>query len=173
MKKEKDTGPIEVVFGSAHTRMPSIKSAKIGDVIYPVTLINNKMSVVARLPVENIEIAYDYLVRELGNQCGALVPDGLDRFMYYHTPLNPHKHHQRPFNCCSETAATSSQGSTIKLRPIPSELIESLRFGSKKGKEIPLRLDKNGNVSVVSVSSNARRMSEETQAIFESLFIDN
>lgn len=102
IQKAKDEGPIKVVFGSIHSRMPSIASVKEGDVVFPVTMMNKHLYVMARLPVEHREAAYDYLVRELGNQCSALVPDGIDWELYYHTPLKPYLEHQRPFNCCSK-----------------------------------------------------------------------
>ena len=169
LKKANDTGPIQVVFGSIHTRMPSIASVKVEDIIYPVTVMNGNLYAVARLPVENKEAAYDYLVRELGNHCGALVPEGIDYKTYYNTPMLPHKKHQEPFNCCSEFAATSTSGSTIELRPIPQELLPELRFGSTKSKQKPLKLDKNGKLTPMSLSV-VRRMSDETWKIFEDLF---
>ena len=170
LERERDEGPITVIFGSIHTKMPSIKSVKVGDVIYPVTLVNNSLYVVGRLPVEQIETAYDYLVRELGNRCGALTPEGVDHEEYYNTPIQSHKCHQMPFNCCSETAAQSGHGSTIKLRPIPEDKIKELRFGPTKSKQKPLRLDKNGNPSIISVSSCVRKMSVETKMIFDAVF---
>jgi len=170
LKKEKDNGPVQVIFGSIHTKMPSIKSVKEGDVIYPVTVSDGTLCVAARLPVEKIEPAYEYLIRELGNRCSALIPEGMDWREYYTTPLKPHKCHQRPFNCCSETAAVGSHGSTIELRPIPKEKLPELLFGSTRSKQKPLLLDKNGSPKVVSLSSNVRKMSDETKALFDSLF---
>ena len=169
LEKAGDKGPISVIFGSIHTKMPSIKSVKVGDIIYPITLTDGTINVLARLPVEEIEVAYDYCVRELGNSFGSLTPEGKDWHDFYDTPPFPHKKHQEPFNCCSQLAATSQNGSTIKLRPMKKELMPVLRFG-RKGKEIPLRFDKNGGVAIVSVSSVVRRMSEETQKIFEEVF---
>ena len=115
--------PITVIFGSIHTKMPSIKSVKVGDVIYPVTLVNNSLYVAAKMPVEQIEVA-----------------------------------------------ALSEHGSTIKLRLIPSEKIKELRFGATKSKQKPLKIDKNGNPSILSVSSCIRKMSDETKIIFDSVF---
>lgn len=170
LTKEKDIGPITVVLGSAHTKMPSIKSITVGDTIYPVTVMNNEFYVVARLPVEKIEAAYQYLIRELGNQCGALLPDDMDRDLYHSTPKKPHKCHQSPFNCCSETAALSASGSFIRLRKIPKEATPMMMFGPTKNKQRALRLTPKGVPSIVSVSSVARRMSDETQSVFDSLF---
>lgn len=170
LSKAQDNGPITVIFGSKHTKMPSIKSVKVGDIIYPITIINGILYVVARLPVENIEVAYDYLVRELGNHCGALVPDGVDWKLYDNTPLLSHKKHQEPFNCCSELAATSTMGSTIELRPIPEEYLTELRFGSSKSREKGLNFNKDGKISILSISSTIRKMSDDTMKIFEALF---
>ena len=66
LKKAEDMGPIKVVFGSIHSRMPSIVSIKVGDVVFPVTLIKKKLYVMARLPVTHRERAFDYCMRELG-----------------------------------------------------------------------------------------------------------
>lgn len=176
LEKEKDNGPISVIFGSAHTKMPSIKSVKEGDVIYPVTVSGGTLCVLARLPVEKIEPAYEYLIREVGSLCGALVPDEKDwnwREFYKNAPVKPHKCHQRPFNCCSETAAVSAHGSSIELRPLPKEKLSQLMFGPTKAKQKPMMLDKNGSPKVISISSSVRKMSEETQEIFEAMFSEN
>lgn len=169
LEQEKDAGPISVVFGSAHSRMPTIKSIKAGDTVFPVTLIDKVFYVVARLPVESIEPAYQYLIRELGNRCGALTPSEMDQNEYYDTSIKPHQCHQKPFNCCSETAAQGLHGSSIELRPIPKELIADMRFGPTPSKQRSLSLDKNGCPLVTSLTST-RKMSPETLAVFESLF---
>ena len=74
LKKAGDVGPIRVVLGSIHTKMPSIAKVKVGDVIYPVTLENATLFVMARLPVEKVESAFDYLLRETGDRQAALIP---------------------------------------------------------------------------------------------------
>ncbi len=76
VKKSGDKGPLKVVYGSPHTVMPYITSVKVGDIIYPVTVQNGTLAVMARLPVERIEPAFEYTVRELGRRFSALVPEG-------------------------------------------------------------------------------------------------
>ena len=179
-KKDADNGPITVVFGSIHTKMPSIKSIKVGDVIYPVTIDHGDLCIVARLPVEKIEAAYQYCCRELGNWCEALVPeDGKENFTEeeqrcYSMPpngfLKPHKCHQVPFNCCSETAATGTHGSSIELRRIPKEKLPELLFGPTKAEQKPMMLDDNGEPKVISISSRIRWLSDETKEYFDSFF---
>ena len=72
LKKAKDIGPIQVVLGSVHTKMPSIAKVMTNDTIYPVTLDKGMLYVMARLPVEKVESAFDYLLRETGDRQAAL-----------------------------------------------------------------------------------------------------
>ena len=192
LQKAGDKGPIRVIYGSIHSRMPTIASVKIGDVVFPVTLAKKKLYVMARLPVTHKERAFDYCMRELGCQHGALVPDGIavkESDTFYYMPgksfncaeaipegvqiitqsEKPHLLHQQPFNCCSQWAAWGDEGSSIEPRLLPDEAIPILRFGYPKSKEKALRLDKNGNVLPMSLSAT-RRMSKETAKLFEKLF---
>ena len=213
MKKAEDTGPIRVVLGSIHSKMPSIESVKVGDIIYPVSVIKGTLCVLARLPVEKKEPAFDYLIRETGRRHAALIPSGVacwedsfrkDRFYYIihdrveipgepgkYRGVNmfecqedlppgyrivdatqeppPHLLHQESFNCCSKTAVSGTRGSTIEPRPIPRELLPELRFGWPKSKQKGLRFNAKGDVLTMCVAST-RRLSDETFAVFESLF---
>lgn len=200
LKKAGDSGPLSVIFGSHHTKMPSISSVRVGDVIYPVTLADGTLHVMAKLPVEKIEVAFDYLMRETGGVHSALVPDGFAIQHKYHAggtfyltntekyereedlpeetnvlileelEEKTHKFHQEPQTCCAALAASGTCGSIIKARPLPSEAIPELKFGPTRSKQKALRLDKNGIPTIVSLSGSVRRMSEETQRIFESVF---
>lgn len=77
LEKSGDTGPFCVVYGSQHTKMPSISSLNIGDIIYPVTIKNKTLCVMARLLIEKIEPAFDYIMRETGQRHSALIPKGI------------------------------------------------------------------------------------------------
>lgn len=204
LKKAKDSGPIQVVLGSIHTKMPSIAKVKVSDTIYPVTLENGTLYVMARLPVEKVESAFDYLLRETGDRQAALIPQDTayeciayrgddpsfltaDGSRYNHiedlpseiTRIEyladrkaiPHFCHQDPFNCCSETAASGAKGSSIELRPISKEKIPELLFGPTKAKQKPLKVNAKGELTTLSLSGFARKMSEETKEYFDTLFI--
>ena len=171
IQKAGDIGPIKVVFGSIHSRMPTIVSIREGDVVFPVTLIKKHLYVCAMLPVEHREEAYYYLVRELGNSCGALTPEGEDDLKYDITLLKPHLEHQKPFNCCSQWAVWGTHGSSIELRPMPDECLSQLRFGYPKNKEKGLQFDQSGGVLSMCLTST-RRMTPETLEIFQSLFAE-
>ena len=192
LKKSDDTGPIKVVFGSIHSRMPSIASIKAGDVVFPVSLLERHLYVMARLEVTHKERAFDYCVRELGAHYRSLIPEGVvvktsDTFFcakdtsyksLRSVPENltmiipvdkPHYKHQEPFNCCAEWAVWGENGSVIQPRLIPDEIVPLLRFGYPKSKEMPLRINSKGVVLAQSIAAT-RRLSEESAMIFEGLF---
>ncbi len=77
IEKHKDNGPFCVVYGSQHIKMPHISALEIGDIIYPVALKDNALCIMARLPIERIELAYDYLIRETGLYYSSLIPEGI------------------------------------------------------------------------------------------------
>ena len=199
LKSAGDSGPIKVIYGGPHSTMTSIESVEVGDIIYPVTIANNTLCVLARLPVENKEIAFHYVLRETGEIHKAIKPDGYAEEVINHNgnifffceghaynsvkalPENtkviylsdlkelPHKYHQKPKTCCAELAAWGEHGSTIELRSLPLDVLPSLRFGKTSKQQKPLILNSKGIPTTMSLS-NVRRMSEETQKIFESLF---
>lgn len=199
LHKAGDHGALTVIFGSHHTSMPSISRVKVGDVIYPVTLAEGTLCVMGKLPVEKIEIAFDYLMRETGQQHSALVPDGfaieIERSIggvFYQTSHGcvedpperaqilresdlksiPHKFHQEPQTCCAAFAASGIHGSMITVRPLPLEVLPELRFGPAKSEKKPLKLDKNAVPIISTLSGFLRCMSEATQEQFERLFLD-
>lgn len=201
LEKHSDSGEICVVYGSQHTRMPSISAVNVGDIIYPVAIKDKTLCVMARLPIDTIEPAYDYLMRETGFHYSALIPEGVliqsqgiyGQFNVFHggsgytdkieLPKNihtvlqeeklvvkPHKFHQEPITCCADMAASGSHGSIIQERLIPIDDVKTFLFGKTKSTEKPLRLDKNGNLTTVSLGGFVRKMSEPTFQYFEELF---
>ena len=77
IKKNCDNGNFCVVYGSQHTRMPGISAVKVGDIVYPVSIKDGTLCIMARLPIDKIEPAYDYLIRETGLPHSALIPEGI------------------------------------------------------------------------------------------------
>lgn len=201
LEKHHDDGKIRVVYGSPHQRMPYISALKTGDIIYPVAIRDKTLCVMARMPVEKIEPAFNYLMRETGHYHSSLIPEGIliksqgiyGEFNMFsdgcgytgkielpdniHTVIDetsmipkPHQFHQEPITCCANLSASSENGSLIFPRPIPLETVKTLKFGKTKSTQKPLRFDKNGNLTSVSLSGFVRKMSEETFEIFEKLF---
>ena len=76
LKKAGDNGPIQVVYGGRHSKEPSLKKIKVGDVIFPVALEKDQLVVMTRLQVEKLENAFEYQLREVGMPCQAIIPEG-------------------------------------------------------------------------------------------------
>ena len=201
LKKHNDNGPFRVVYGSQHTRMPYITKVKVGDIIYPVTIKEHTLCVMARLPIDVIEPAYDYLMRETGKHFAALLPEGilLQKNSIYgqfntfsggsgytgkvtlpdniHTVIQeeslvekPHLFHQEPITCCAKNAASGSNGSSILERIIPLGTAVTFRFGSTPSSQKPLKLDKDGYITSLSLSGFVRKMDDAAFDYFEKLF---
>ncbi len=201
LQKAGDSGPFKVVYGSHHTRMPSISSLRKGDVIYAVALQQGTLCIMARLQIDRIEPAFDYIMREAGKPYSALIPEGIlikskgpfGEFVMFahgsgyidkvtipdgiHTTYDesaltdiPHLFHQEPITCCADNAASGENGSTIRPRPIPLEMIPTLLFGKNKASQKSLKLDKNGCPTSISLSGFVRKMSAETFETFERIF---
>jgi len=77
IEKNSDRGPFCVVYGSRHTRMPSISALKVSDIVYPVAIKDKTLCIMARLQIEKIEPAYDYLMRETGHWYASHIPQGV------------------------------------------------------------------------------------------------
>ena len=81
---------ISVVYGGYSTQLPSLKKIKNGDTVYSVTVFKNTLYVVGRLTIENIEPAFDYLMRETGKPYGCIFPDDYAvRCTYNNAPYIP------------------------------------------------------------------------------------
>lgn len=77
LERAGDQGPLTVIYGGPHTKMPSIAAVRPGDVIYPASIRDGALCAMARLEVERVEPAMEYLMREVGRPAGALVPQGM------------------------------------------------------------------------------------------------
>ena len=53
--------------------MQTIVSIKVGDMVFPVTLMKKKLYTMVRLPVTHREPAFDCFLRELGTRHAALI----------------------------------------------------------------------------------------------------
>ena len=86
--------------------------------------------------------------------------------------MKPHKFHQEPITCCAEVAVSGKNGSSIEARLIPFDTVLSFRFGKTSSSQKPLRIDKNGHLTSLSLSGFTRKMSEETFSYFEDMFAE-
>ncbi|MBR2177413.1 MAG: hypothetical protein IJ861_10795 [Clostridia bacterium] len=89
--------------------------------------------------------------------------------LYRQKPI-PHHFHQEPIKCCAETAMSGTDGSSIKVRPMPKEILRSLVFGETESRLRPLRLEENGEPALSALYNRTRRMTPDTKTAFDLLF---
>ena len=120
LERAKDSGPLSVIYGGPHTKMPSIAAVKPGDILYPVSIQDGVLCAMARLEVETVEPALDYLMREVGRPAGAVVPKGmaLERTGYGGEGLLDGK----PLNFSRSVFALSDGTRLERGEPLPTDL---------------------------------------------------
>lgn len=140
-----DLGPIKVVYGSYHRSMPSLDMVREGDTIYILTIVGHKLCLVSKLPVERRELAYYYLMRELGKPFGCALP--------YFAPVDrkvnpwdrkppvdrPYAYHQIP-DCIDATLALSgTHGLPVRIRRLPRRRFLEIEYGWDEEKQLKMR----------------------------------
>ena len=200
IQKAGDTGPIRVIYGSIHARMPTIASIRVGDVVFVVTYMQKHLYAVARLPVTHREPAFDYTMRELGTRHSALIPEGIVEETLDHCGERYYWSwdckHYNSLEAVPEGARIISLSEQVEKPHLehqnpfnccsqwavwgeegssiePRQLPDEVLPGLRFGypKSKEKPLKFTANGSVLSSSLTAtRRMSEETLEIFESLF---
>ena len=124
--------PLPVLFGGPHLSEPSFRRAgvKVGDHIYPVTVANRRMHVVARMRVREMLL--------LGQEDGPTLIE--ERFPQYRAWkfLAP---------TCTDEVLIGMDGSAARTDlAVPADLLGRLRFRSQRG-ERALRHIKEGELT--------------------------
>jgi hypothetical protein len=124
--------PLPVLFGGPHLSEPSFRRAgvRVGDLLYPVAVLNRRVYVVGRMRVREILL--------LGQEDGPTLID--QRFPQY-----------KPWKVlaptCTEEVVVGVEGTTLRGdNDLPDEVLERLTFRSARG-ERPLRHVRNGELS--------------------------
>jgi len=146
---------MSVVYGGYSTQLPSLKKVKKGDTVYPVTLFRNDFYVVGRLTIENIESAFDYLMRETGKPYDCIFPDDYAvRCTYDDAPYIPRdksgRHFYRTNKQKYETIEELPEGTKVmileeltdkphKVSQEPPADLAAFALSGSNGSEIKLR----------------------------------
>ena len=168
LKRSKDAGPIEVIYGGEHQSMPSISSIRVGDTIIPLAISDGSLYLVARMTVSRIEDPSAYMEAEYGlrKEPGIMWDSFLELIMTQPENLG----HRIP-RTCPTVAAVGIWGSEIRFdRKVPESILPVLKFGPKD-KETKIIGIENGKLkSSVSFNGNVRRASVESTEMLERLF---
>jgi hypothetical protein len=171
LERVEDRGPLEVIFGGPHISLPSIAAVRVGDIIYPVMVKQGNLHVVARLQVEALTSPEDYML----SRHGLAEPRDTMWDVRFANPGNAEAGlgHRFPTTCC-DMAAVGSHGSDIRFdRVVPGALLEKIRLGPRKGREVPLKGVEGARMkNNFSLQGHVRRLSSESAALFAELFVD-
>jgi hypothetical protein len=164
-----DEGPLEVIFGGPHTSMPSIEAVRVGDRIYPVSVNEGALCVIAAMKVESLISPEDFVRQKLGIVCP---PDKMwDQLFRELKQSQPSVGHRVPFTC-ADLAAVGTGGSRIRFdRNVPGADLPAITLGSKPGREQPLKGVIDGRLkNNFSLQGHVRRLSEKSAEMFAACF---
>lgn len=163
LRRVKDFGPLEVVFGGPHISMPPIDRVQPGDSLYPVAIIGGKLLLLAGMRVRAIrtpdEFVHDRFALE--RPAGCMWAEFFRRLK----SARPDVGHRVPFTC-ADSAAVGERGGLFQFdRAVSPDLLERLRFGQRRGYELPLKGIVDGQLSNnFSLQGHVRRLSQESAA---------
>ena len=157
-----DAGPLSVLYGGPHQSQPAFGKVSAGSCVYPFTVMDGVLYLIARMTISEIVDADDYLA----NTLKIANPE----YMWDTYWIN-HKNevtHQIP-TTCADAAALGSDGTSLRLRAISAEIAAQLRVGAKPGQELPLKA-KDGKIATTGLIGYYRRLSAESAALLDEFF---
>jgi hypothetical protein len=158
---------VEVLFGGDHQSAPGFTRFGVspGDFIYPVRVFQGQLFLLGRMTVGRVIPLAEYLTEhlhvspELASRPSWEVEKQLAKEM-------PEQLHRVPFACVDE-AALAEEATPLRFDiAFPGELLESIRFISKKS-ERPLKYVENGLLKrAVSLQGGLYRLSQPSAEQF-------
>lgn len=165
IKHRQEGARLEVLFGGPHSSEPSFRryGVKEGDWIYPVRVHQGVLYVIGRMQVRRLISLEEYIAQypDAFAHCerGRYPMETLANYL----SLHPEKLYLAP--TCTEEVAIGEEGTRIRLDlAVPSDLLERLRFRSKK-KDRGLKHIEQGRLkSVTSLQGGIYRLAEASAA---------
>lgn len=162
--KNGDKGPLSVIFGGPHQSQPSLGKIKIGDIIFPITVINGKMYILGRMEIEKIIDEKEYINENLMKNNINIEKEMWDLYCGKNKKTITHK---VPWNCV-DNAAIGKNGTSIFKRELPEDKMYLIKLGPKDGEETPLKI-KDGKIATSNLIGYFRRLSEISEKIFDEI----
>lgn len=171
LRRAGDVGkPLRVLFGGSHLSQPSLTSYGVrpGDWVYPIRVDKGRLYVVAGMQVQRILSVEEYLAGFL-NLPGSITALPLFELEPRLRKEYPSWGHLLPWGCLTEVAI-GLEGASIQLdRAVPVEVVERLRFVSRRG-ERPIRHLEDGLIkSTLSLQGGTYRLSDPSARDFAAL----
>ena len=156
-----DTGPISVIYGGEHRSQPPLGKVTIGDVVFPVTLSEGQLYILARMTISSILSADEYTEKVLKIKRNPFV---WDSYTAAHTRDITHYIPRT----CADVVALGTDGTAIALRLVPLEKINLIMLGPKIGAELPLKM-RGDKISINNFSGYFRRLSESSANLLDAI----
>jgi beta-glucosidase/6-phospho-beta-glucosidase/beta-galactosidase len=96
--KNDDIGPLSITFGGPHQSQPVLGKIKIGDIIFPITVIDGVMYILGRMEIEEIITENEFLEKNIIENKENLVWD--QYCIKYKNKIT----HKIPWNCMDNAA---------------------------------------------------------------------
>jgi hypothetical protein len=173
LRKNNEVGrPLRVLFGGPHQSAPRFSrfGVKPGDYLYPVSVFQGDLYLIARMKVKEFIALRGYLTEHLGlskAEVGSILFNLEEKLRNERPELG----HLLPYGCVDQVAI-GEEGISIRFdRIVPGTMLESLRFRSQRG-ERGLKQIENGKLkSVISLQGGVYRLAPDSAKIFDRLIL--
>ena len=173
-KHHQEGSRLEILFGGPHTSEPSFRRYGVqeGDYIYPIRVYKGVLYVIARMKVKRLISLVEYIEQypQIFAQCEKSQWPTVTFGSYL--ALHPEKLYLAP--TCTDEVAIGEEGTPIRLDVMmPPDLLERLRFRSRK-KERGLQQIVNGRLmSVMSLQGGIYRLTEQSAQEIQALLMQD
>ena len=160
-----DAGPLSVLYGGPHQSQPAFGKVRAGVRVYPFTVMDGVLYLIARMTISEMVDADDFLA----NTLRIANPEYM-----WDTYWSKHKNevtHQIP-TTCADDAALGSDGTSLHLREIPAEIAAQIRLDPKPGQGVPLKT-KDGKIATTGLIGYYRRLSAASAALLDEFFLED
>jgi hypothetical protein len=126
---------------------------KAGDVVYPVSVSEGKLLILARVEVGEVMTVVDFVEMQRAGRIAKVPPETLGW-------LAP---------TCTDDAAAAVKSTALRVDcAVPGEMVEKIRMVTPKGEERPIKHVKDGKViRTAGMDGHYYRLSEKTREMFD------
>jgi hypothetical protein len=171
LRKVGDVGKdLRVVFGGSHQSQPSLTKfgVRAGDWVYPIRVERGRLYIVAGMQVQRFVTVQQYLSEFLK------LPDSYSALHTFQVEEQLGKEHPEwghllPWGCLVEVAL-GERGAPIRFdRAVPTEVVQELRFTSRRGERPIKHLDAGLIKSSMGLQGGVYRLSTASALTFARL----
>ena len=165
-----DGRTLTVLFGGEHQSEPGFRrfGVKNGDDIYPITVSAGVLYLLGRMRVRRLLSIEEYIAENPETFAGYESAYAEALTFYNWQKAHPEYGYLAP--TCTSEAALGEEGTPLGLMvPVPSDVLEGLRFCSQRGERGVKHVIDGRLKSIVSIQGGTYRLSEASARQFEAV----